>query len=75
MFYSGFFKGNCYFVDDESQNFLMVQPVLKYFAILASDDKVLAWASKGFSEEIIRSPATSDNIPAPKLTFIYNKKM
>ena len=39
-----------------------------------SISKISGWKSKGLSEEIITTPATSDNSFAPKLTYIDNSK-
>ena len=38
-------------------------------------DKIFAWASKELSEESMKSPVTSDNNFAQKLTFIDNGRI
>ena len=43
----------------------MFQPVYKYFKTIANSDHISAWKSKGFSDEISKPPATSNNSLAP----------
>ena len=45
----------------------------RYFKRTGNTDHVLSWKFKGLSEEIIKPPATSDNILAPALSYIGNK--
>ena len=55
------------------------QPVYKYFqtstGTITNTDKFFSWKSKGFSDEIIKIPATSGQNFAPKLTFIFIGKI
>ena len=69
------FSGAKYFTEDGLQNYLVFQPVFKYFQTFTGTDKIFAWKSKGLSEDSIKTPVTPDNIFAPKLTFIYNGKI
>ena len=63
------------FGDDGSQNYLVFQPLVKYFTAPTTSDKILAWKSKGLSKEGIKPPAISDNSLAPRLTFVLNIKI
>ena len=63
-----------YFAENGSQNYLVFQPVSKYFQTFTGDtDKILAWKSKGLSEESIKTSVTSGKSFVSKLTFVYNK--
>ena len=59
--------------EDGLQNYLVFQPVIKYFKPL-TNDIVRAWKSKGFSAEIIKPPTTSDNNLNPRLDYFNNLK-
>ena len=63
------------FVDDGSLFFFFsyLQPLSKYFQTFTSTDKNFGLKSKGLSEEIINSHAASENIFAPKLSFMTKK--
>ena len=41
----------------------------KNFRKIVSTDHISEWKSKGLSDEITKSPITSDNILAPKLSY------
>ena len=69
------FNGANYFVEDGPQNYLVIQPVFKYFQTFTGTDKILAWKSKGLSEGIFKTPVVSGNSFAPKLTSIYNERI
>ena len=64
--------------ENESQKYLISQPVFKYFQIYTDIiviDKMLGWKSKRLSEETITSHVTSDNNFASKLAYIDNAKI
>ena len=54
-FDSSYFQGKSQFEDDGMQNWLVFQPMQKYFK-LASDNPsiILSWKSKGLSDERIK---------------------
>ena len=60
-FDSSYFIGKSHFDEDGTQNYLVFQPLNKYFKKIANTDYVLSWKSKGLSSEIIEPPTTSDN--------------
>ena len=68
-FDSGYFIGKSHFEEDGTQNYLVFQPLNNYFKIIASTNFVSSWQSKGLSDEIIKSPATSDNSLNPKVSY------
>ena len=40
-----------------------------YFKIIGNTDQISSWKSKGLFDEIIKPPATSDNILVPALSY------
>ena len=66
-----YYRGKKYF-DEESGNYLVFLPMGKYFklnSIANTADYVLSWKSEGISNEIIKSPITSDNSLNPELNY------
>ena len=59
-FDSSYFIGKSHFEEDETQNYLVFQPLNKYFKVIVNTDYVSSWKSKGLSAETIKPPATSD---------------
>ena len=54
-----YFVGKSYFEEDGAQNYLVFQPISRYFKI--NGKYILSWKSKGLSDETITSYGTSDN--------------
>ena len=52
-------------VDDGTQNYLVFQPIYRYFGMIGNIDHISVWKSKGLSDENIKPPATSDNSLPP----------
>ena len=48
-----YFIGKSHFEEDGAQNYLVFQPLNKYFKLIASTDYVLSWKSKGLSAKTI----------------------
>ena len=67
-FDSSYFIGKSHFEEDGTQNYLVFQPLSKYFEVIANTDYVSSWKSKGLSAETIKPPATSDNSLTPLLS-------
>ena len=67
MFDSSYFRGKGHFEDNGMQNYIVFQPVLRYFKKLANRDYISAWKSNRLSDESIKPPAVSDNSLAPPL--------
>ena len=56
----GYFIGSSHLEEDGAPNYLIFQPLYKYFEVLTNTDFV-SWKSKGLPNESIKSPTTSDN--------------
>ena len=66
-----YFRGKNYFDEDGTQNYLVFQPICRYFKIntINVTDYVSSWQSKGLSTEVIKPPSTSDNSLKPTLSY------
>ena len=60
-FDSIYFRGKSHFEEDGVQNYLVFQPIRRYFKIIANTKYISSWKSKGLSDETIKPYATSDN--------------
>ena len=72
-FGSNFFIGKSHFEEDGTQNYLVFQPLNKYFKVISNTDYVSSRNSKGLSAESINPPTTSDNSLAPALSYYGTK--
>ena len=72
-FNSDYFIGKSRFEEDGTKNYLVFQPLNKYFKNITNTDYVSSWKSKGLSAESIKLPTTSDNSLTPALN-IYGTK-
>ena len=61
------------FEEDGTKNYLVFQPINKYFEVIANTDYVSSWKSKGLSAETIKPPTTSDNSLTPALSYYGTK--
>ena len=68
-----YFIGKSHFEEDGTQNYLVFQPMKKYFQVITNTDYVSSWKSKGLSDEAIKPPATSDNSLTLALSHYGNK--
>ena len=68
----GYFIGKSHFEEDDVQNYLVFQPMYKYFK---ADDSyhILSWASKGLSNESITPPSPANNFLTPSLNYLGTK--
>ena len=71
IFDSSYFIGKSHFEEDGTQNYLVFQPINKYFKVITNTDYVSSWKSKGLSAKSIKPPATSDNSLNPIINY-YN---
>ena len=60
-----YFIGKSHFEDDSTQNYLVLQPLNKYFKVVANAKYIVEiqiqislWKSKGLSNKTIKAPAT-----------------
>ena len=70
-FDSSYFRVKSHFEEDGTQNYLVFQPINRYFIVIANTDYVSSW--KGLSAETIKPPATSDNSLTPALSYYDTK--
>ena len=73
-----YFTGKSNFEEDGNQNYLVFQPISRYFkvnTIINISDYVLSWKSKGLSVETIKPPTTSDNSLTPTLNYYDDTKI
>ena len=62
-----YFRGKNYFEEDGTQNYLVFQPVYKYFE--KTGDKVSSWKSKGLSDVKIIRTVTSTGKSSTKTIY------
>ena len=72
-FDSSYFKGKIHFEEDGAQNYLIFQPLYRYFKVITNNDYVSSWKSKGLSYESIKQQTTSDNSLTPALSYYDNR--
>ena len=70
-FDSSFFIGKSHF-EDGTQNYLVFQPINRYFQI-GNSDYVLSWKSKRLSAESITPPSATNNFLNPTLNYLDAK--
>ena len=58
-FDSSYFIGKSHFEEDGTRNYLVFQPITRYFKILPNTSYILSWKSKGLSTETSKSHTTS----------------
>ena len=63
----GYFIGKSHFEEDGVQNYLVFQPVYRYFKFISNTNFISEWISKGLSSESIKPPTTSNNSFAPAI--------
>ena len=69
-----YFIGKSHFEEDNTQNYLVFQPINKYFKVITNTDYVSSWKSKELSAESIKPPTTSDNSLTPALNYYVPKQ-
>ena len=73
-FDSSYFHGKSHFKDDDTQNWLVFQPIPRYFKIANSNPSIiLSWKSKGWSDESIKAPSTPNKILNPSQDYVGTK--
>ena len=68
----GYFIGKSHFEEDGAQNYLLFQPIKRYFKIMAST-YISSWQSKGLSEKAIKLYATSDHFPTLLIDYYVSR--
>ena len=72
-FDSSYFIGKSHFGEDGTQNYLVFQPMYKYFKMITNTDYISSWKSKGLSSESFKAISTSDNSLNPALNYYGTK--
>ena len=72
-FESIYYRGKSRFEEDGTQNYLVFQPLNKYFKVIASTNYISWWKSKGLFAENTTAPTTRDYKLNPKLSFFGTK--
>ena len=72
-FDSSYFRDKSQFEDDGTEDYLVFQPMYRYFVSICNTIYISSLKYKGSSDEIIKHPNTSDSILAPALNYIGNK--
>ena len=75
-FDSGYFIGKSHFEEDGTQNYLVFQPMYRYFKIIAgvgNGSYIYYWKSKGLPQEIINSIKTPNHSITPNLDYYGTK--
>ena len=71
-----YIKGKGHFEEDGTQNYLVFQPMCRYFKRIAgvfSGNCIYFWKSKGLSDERINSITASDYSITPELSYYGSK--
>ena len=61
------------FEENGTQNYLVFQPIKRYFKIIVNSKLISSWQSKGSSDETIKPRATSDNSLNPLIDYYGSK--
>ena len=68
-----YFIGKSHFEEDGAQNYVVSQPLNKYFEIIANKKYISLWQSKGLSDKTIKPPVTSDDSLTPLIDYYHVK--
>ena len=78
IFDSIYFRGKSHFEEDDTQSYLVFQPIQRYLkrtVNVGNDNYVYYWKSKGLSDEKINSIKTSDYGITPYLSYYDTNKI
>ena len=67
MFNSSYFRSESHFEDDGTQDYLVFQPIYRFFKKIGNTNHISAWKTDRLSDESIENSATSENSLAPSL--------
>ena len=73
-FDTSYYDGKSYFEESEKPNYLIFQPLSKYFELIDNAKYISSWESKGLYNEAITPYATSDNSLTPHIDH-HNAKI
>ena len=66
-----YFIGKSHFDEDGAQNYLVFQPILKYFTL--NSNWITKWESKRLSNENLEVVSTADNTLTPSINYYEDK--
>ena len=69
-----YFIGKSYLEEDDTQNYLVFQPIKRYFKIINNTKFISSWKSKGLSDKTIKPCGTSDNSLTPLIDYYGSKE-
>ena len=70
-FDSIYFWGKSHFEEDNTQNYLVFQPMYRYFKRGGNaNNHILSWKSKGLPDDGIKSPSAPNNFLDPSLDYL-----
>ena len=72
-FDSSYFIGKSHFGEDDTQNYLVFQPMHRYFKMITNTDYISSKKSKGLSDERFKPRTTSDDSLNPELNYYGTK--
>ena len=72
-FDAAYFRDKNHFEEDGTQNYLVFQPIHKYFKGIAGGDYIYSWKCKGLSDERLNYITTSNHKITPELNFYGTK--
>ena len=72
-FDSSYFVGKSHFEEDCMRNYLVLQPIHRYFKLITNTKYISEWKSKGLSDESIKPPSTYGNSLSPLIDYLGNK--
>ena len=72
-FDSSYYNDKNYFEESGKSNYLIFQPISKYFKIIANTILISSWKSKGLSDESIKPLTSSDISFAPEIDYYDTK--
>ena len=70
---SSYFRGKNHFENDGTQNYLIFQPMQRYFKKIGSTDHISESKSRGLPDEIIKPLSRNNNSLIPKLSYVSNR--
>ena len=73
IFDSSYFIGKIHFEEGGTENYLVFQPINRYFKVIVNTDYVSLWKSKGLFAKTIKPTTTSDNSLTPPVSYYGTK--
>ena len=70
------YRGKNYFEEDGTQNYLVFQPMIRYFkriAVVGSGNYIYFWKSKGLSDERLDGNTAPNHSITPELSYFGTK--